>query len=170
MQIQTSLYFGSRFVQSSQIQVPLTPKTYWSPTTKLNEVPFNSCAGPALQTQGYKNRDLNYLLIEAESKFTCLNLNKMKSAQPACKYFPLLNKILRASVFFSIALTIYRPKIMRKIYKVQSFNINLHCYSFTGSCKIHKLLIPRTHPYLQRHIPSAKMQRSSKCILKPHVC
>lgn len=88
-------------------------KPYWSPTTKLTNDPFNSFAGPTEQTEGYKNRDVNYLFIEAESKFTCLNLNNVNSAQPDCKSFPLLNKILRASIF-SIALTIYLEKNYEK--------------------------------------------------------
>lgn len=56
---------------------------------------------------------------------------------------------------------------MRKIYKVQNFNINLHCYSFTSSCKIHKLLIPRTHPYLQTHVPSAKIRDAANVSSSP---
>lgn len=88
-------------------------KPCWSPTTKLTKDLLNSFAGSAHQTESYKNSDSNYLFIQAESKFTCLNLNKVKSAQLACKSFPPLNKILRASVF-SITLSIYLPKNYEK--------------------------------------------------------
>lgn len=66
-------------------------------------------------------------------------------------------------VFFNCMNNLFSKNYEKNIqYKVQNFNINLHCYSFTGSCKTHKLLIPRTHPYLKMHVPSAKMQRKQQ--------